>query len=186
MKKLLLFVIAAAFLNCGEKDVKAEAIKSIIIQNGFGEEMNYEPISTSLISNVSHQDIVDVYLSEMRAEKVSIDTLILNTKAARDIQKQEYNTELYHIFDYYLSRLNDYKLANDPKSISFSVYKHSYNFINPMFNDAKVNVTNFYFFTPDDILIGYMSDTDFKDYNAAYIQHKMQPLVKMHNYILNN
>ncbi len=178
-KQILLFVLTLALVACEtpkNTDKKAIIIKEQIQENAFGQDIGYKPISTEKIADVSYQDVFDVYLQKIKSEVKPIDTIIFYTNKAKEIQREENNAELFHFFDYYLKLLNEYKNVKDKKSTTYSVYKHDYSIINPMFNDTKVNVTNYYFFTPKDSLIGYISDDDFKEYKQEFIQHDKEYL----------
>ena len=182
MKKMTFTIIATVLftiINCSTPNKKETAIKESIKASAFGQDLGYKSVSTEEITKISYNDIFNVFLAVTGAENNSIDSLLIFTKNAQDIQKKEYNTEMYHYFGFLINRLNMVKNAEDKKAVVYSVYKHKYTIINPMFDNAKVPVTHYYFFDGNDKLICYLDETDFKEFVRGNIKHKYHPYEMM-------
>lgn len=174
MKKLLLMATAIMFISCGSKDIKQEQIAAKVLENAMGNDLKYEPIETKEIVQVSYQDILDVFYKDTEIEPQSMSDNIITIENGIKKARLEDNTENFHYYEFMLSRLKKYELAPDKKAIDYKVYQQKYS-IQPMQNDIKVTVTNYYFFDSTDKLIGYVDEDKFKEIKNEFISHEKSP-----------
>lgn len=175
MKKILLFVLCIMLVSCGTKDAKQEQISALVLENAMGNDLKYEPIETKEITQVTYQEILDSYLKELQLEeKEPFEETVKRTEFVIASAQKENNPATFKLFNYKLNRLKKYKEASDKKAIAYKVYEHKYS-INPMQNDFKVTVTNYYFFDAQDKLIGSVSEDKYKECKDTYIMHEKSP-----------
>lgn len=179
MKKLILLLVLVAQLSCGVKDKKQDQIKADVIENAFGEDLSYKVVATEKVKDVTYKDIYEVVLVNLETENESIDTLLTKMKKVQNYQKEKDNVELYHYFGLLIERLELVKAQPEQDAIAYTVYKHNYTIVNPMFNNALVKITKYYFFDAQDNLLYSVDEDVFKENKKINIQHSAQPFEAM-------
>jgi len=171
MKKSILILVSIILFSCGEKDKKTVQIEQNVTESAMGNDLNYEPKETKEIASVTHNDIYEVFLTQMGEEMQPVEEILPKLERIVAKEKESNNVESYHYLKFELDRLNDYKAAENKEEVVYTVYEHSYTINNPMFDDKLVNVTNYYFFDNNEKLLGKVSDSEFKELKRTNIKH---------------
>lgn len=177
MKKSLFLLTAFVLLSCGNKDKKTQQIEESVTENAMGNDLNYKPISTEKIVEVTYQDIVDVFYAQFKTKPIEV--WIKDLRESKEKNRKEGDHVGYNFMNYYLNRFLDYQKQKDKNAIAYTVYKHTYSIKNPLLEDAHIRVTNYYFFDNEEKLIANISEDEFKSIKRKQIKHKKAPYEAM-------
>lgn len=177
--KLLFFTcIALTFASC-QKDIKAEQIEAKIIEQAMGNDLNYKPVSTEKVAEITYQDIGDSFFATVGKEPTSLPAFYKKMDGMIENFRKKGDSENYHYGVFFKGRVKKYEAAKDKNAIAYRVFKHTYTISSPMFDNAQVTVNNYYFFDANDQLITYYSESEFEDYKRTYIKHSATPYETM-------
>ncbi|HCY81522.1 MAG TPA: hypothetical protein DHV22_07960 [Xanthomarina gelatinilytica] len=175
MKHLILFsLIALLNFSCAEKDQKLQQIEASVIENAMGNDLSYDPIDTKEVSKITYKDYFDVVKTMLDTDE-NIDKTIERVQYIVDKARNENDGNTYHVWNFNLEGLKKYKSATDKNSTDVKVYEHSYSIINPMFDNQKVTVVNYYFFDSSDKLLGKVSESEMKDFKKDFVKSDKMP-----------
>lgn len=170
---ILLFGLLVA---CGAKDPKLKAIEDNIISNAMGVEIDYKPISTETVAVVTMGQTIEDYKVSLQLEenKSSFEEFLELQDRVMDRYKKEGNSHLYHFCKFRKERIESL-INKDYALIDYEILKHTYSIVNPVLNDAKVNVVNYYFFDGEGALMFRVSEGDMKRYKYENISTDLAP-----------
>lgn len=175
MRKLLLVTLLATIvLGCSKKDIKLEQIEASVIENAMGNDLNYTPIEIKEVTKITYNDYFDMVKTMLNTDE-DIDKTVDRVQYIVDKARDENDGNTFHVWNFNLEGLNKYKSASDKNSTDVKVYEHTYSIINPMFDNQKVTVVNYYFFDSSDKLLGKVSETDMKDFKKEFVMSDKLP-----------
>jgi hypothetical protein len=174
MKKLLLLtLITIVFISCSEKNPISDQIEQEINENAMGADLDYKPIETVKVDEVHYQDFLEIFKiqADIEGSEESIDTILVKVERGMESLKKQNKADTFNYMKFQKKRLQQYKNANNKNDVAYTIYHHKYSIINPMFNDVKVEVNNYYFFDNKQKLMFSIDDSEFKEIKNDYIQH---------------
>lgn len=169
MKKVLLLAILAVAISCSKKNTIGDQIEASVVENAFGENLGYSPISTNEVMSLTYGDFI-AYLKTSFNTNESPDELKKRIDYIIESARQSDDGNTYHVFNFMKEGLMKFDSVGEPDSVYFKLYKHNYSIINPMFNNAKVNVTGYYFFDSQNNLMARASEDEYKEAKLNYIK----------------
>lgn len=168
MEKLLLLFAVSLLFSCSDK--KQEQIDKNINENAMGADIGYVKGKLEDPLIFKYKDVLKIYKDQIGDDPgTDLNDFIKSYKEFAETDKENddidnywHNTGRYKMFESWKGLKPDDKV--------YSVYKYTYGIDNILKAGEKRQVTNYYIFDRNDVLITKISEDEYLDYKREFIK----------------
>lgn len=171
MKRLsitILAILCIALTSCQGK--KEKQIQASVNENAMGNDLNYSPGKLKKVKTVKLIDAKKNLNAFLGRNDKDVDVMLNGIEGGIQQARQKNSSEQMKIWKFYKKRLKALKKTDKPGKTSYTVYKHNYTIKNEMLGDEKIKVTNYYFFSPKEKLLGHVGKSEHDRKKDQYVQ----------------
>lgn len=172
MKKLLLFYFLGFLFSCSDNQKIKDGIDSYLCSKTMGVKIDFNYKDIKLIEKFTVNEVIIDYYKIFEFPKDKALNMVVKDveRLANEVIESEPNDPSAIVWKFKSDRISE--LSKKAKTdIEYYIVKTTYNFKNPILNNAEVELTKYFILNSDNKVIAAIDEEDFinrqKEYNKT-------------------